>query len=69
MAIQVFAGAQYEHNSLENLAKAIDKGVRYGIPTLGVTAVGKDMARDARYLGLATRVCAEVGIFSRLRAQ
>ncbi len=61
MAIQVFAGAQYEHNSLENLAKAIDKGVRYGIPTLGVTAVGKDMARDARYLGLATRVCAEVG--------
>ena len=26
-----------------------------------VTAVGKDMARDARYFGLATRVCAENG--------
>ncbi|MDO4576406.1 MAG: 3-hydroxy-5-phosphonooxypentane-2,4-dione thiolase [Planctomycetia bacterium] len=61
MAIQVFCGAEYEHNSLENLAKAVDAGLRYGIPTLGVTAVGKDMVRDARYLGMATRVCAELG--------
>ncbi|MDO4629033.1 MAG: 3-hydroxy-5-phosphonooxypentane-2,4-dione thiolase [Planctomycetia bacterium] len=61
MAIQVFAGAQYEHNSLDNLAQSIDRGLRFGIPTLGVTAVGKDMARDSRYLGLATRVCAEIG--------
>ncbi|MDO4569152.1 MAG: 3-hydroxy-5-phosphonooxypentane-2,4-dione thiolase [Planctomycetia bacterium] len=61
MAVQVFCGAQYEHNSLQNLAQAIDNGVRFGLPTLGVTAVGKDMVRDARYLGLATRVCAEIG--------
>ena len=61
MAVQVFVGAQYEHNSLDNLAKSIDNGIRNGIPTLGVTAVGKDMARDARYLGLASRVCAEIG--------
>jgi putative autoinducer-2 (AI-2) aldolase len=26
-----------------------------------VTAVGKDMARDARYFRLATRICAELG--------
>jgi putative autoinducer-2 (AI-2) aldolase len=28
---------------------------------LGVTAVGKELTRDARYLGLATRICAELG--------
>ena len=36
-------------------------GLRYGVPTMGVTAVGKDLTRDARYLGLATRICAELG--------
>ena len=36
-------------------------GTRYGIPTLAVTAVGKEMARDARYFRLATRICAELG--------
>ena len=61
MAVQVFCGAEYEHNSLENLAKSIDAGLRFGIPTLGVTAVGKDMVRDSRYLGMASRVCAEIG--------
>ena len=28
---------------------------------LGVTAVGKELTRDARYLGLATRIIAEFG--------
>jgi 3-hydroxy-5-phosphonooxypentane-2,4-dione thiolase len=36
-------------------------GSKYGIPVMGVTAVGKDMARDSRYFGLASRVCAENG--------
>lgn len=61
MAVQVFAGAEYEHNSLKNLAELVDAGIRYGIPTLGVTAVGKDMVRDSRYLGMASRICAELG--------
>ena len=39
----------------------MDAGERYGIPVLGVTAVGKQMARDARYFGLASRICAENG--------
>ncbi len=39
----------------------VDIGNRYGIPTLAVTAVGTDMARDARYFRLATRICAELG--------
>ena len=58
---QVYIGGEYEHNTLRNLAQLIDAGNRYGIPTLGVTAVGREMARDARYLGLATRVIAELG--------
>ena len=28
---------------------------------LAVTAVGKELTRDARYLRLATRICAELG--------
>ncbi len=39
----------------------MDAGYRFGIPVLGVTAVGKQLTRDARYLGLATRICAELG--------
>jgi len=34
---------------------------RYGIPVLAVTAVGKELTRDARYLRLAARICAELG--------
>ena len=51
----------YEAKTVANLFKAADLGSRYGIPVMGVTAVGKDMARDARYFGLASRVCAENG--------
>jgi 3-hydroxy-5-phosphonooxypentane-2,4-dione thiolase len=61
MAVQVFVGSAYEHDSLKNLLEVIDRGSRYGIPTLGVTAVGRELVRDARYLGLATRVIAELG--------
>jgi len=58
---QVCIGAEYEKETLANLAHLINEGNRYGVPTLGVTAVGKEMVRDARYLGLACRVIAEVG--------
>ncbi len=51
----------YEAQTVANLFEAADLGSRYGIPIMGVTAVGKDMARDARYFGLAARVCAENG--------
>jgi putative autoinducer-2 (AI-2) aldolase len=46
---------------VENLVRTADLGARYGIPTLGVTAVGKELTRDARYLAMASRVCAENG--------
>jgi putative autoinducer-2 (AI-2) aldolase len=61
MAVQVFIGAEYEKESITNMTRLVDMGIRHGIPTLAVTAVGKDMARDARYFRLATRICAELG--------
>ena len=61
MAAQVYIGAEYEHKSITNVIRLIDEGLRVGIPTLAVTGVGKDMQRDARYFGLATRIAAELG--------
>ncbi len=61
MAAQVYIGAEYEHKSIGNVIKLIDTGLKAGIPTMAVTGVGKDMARDARYFGLATRIAAEIG--------
>ncbi len=43
------------------MTRLVDESQRYGIPVLAVTAVGTDLARDARYLRLATRICAELG--------
>jgi putative autoinducer-2 (AI-2) aldolase len=61
LAVMVSVGDRYEATTIRNLTRTVDLGSRYGIPTLGVTAVGKDMARDARYLSMASRVCAENG--------
>ena len=61
MAVQVYIGGEHEHQSIGNLVKVIDAGNRHGIPTLAVTGVGKDLVRDSKYLGLATRICAEMG--------
>jgi putative autoinducer-2 (AI-2) aldolase len=61
MAVQVFVGGEFETQSVHNMTRLVDEGYRRGIPVLGVTAVGKELVRDARYLGLATRMCAELG--------
>jgi putative autoinducer-2 (AI-2) aldolase len=61
VAVQVFVGGEHETQSVANMTTLVDAGYRYGIPVLGVTAVGKELTRDARYLGLATRICAELG--------
>jgi putative autoinducer-2 (AI-2) aldolase len=61
MAVQVFIGGEYETQSVNNMTRLVDLGNRYGIPILGVTAVGKNMTRDARYFRLACRICAELG--------
>ena len=61
LAVQVFIGGEFETQSVLNMTRLVDMGMRYGIPTLAVTAVGKDMVRDARYFRLACRMCAELG--------
>jgi len=61
LAVQVFIGGEYETQSIHNLTRLVDAGSRYGIPVLAVTAVGKEMVRDAKYFRLATRICAELG--------
>ena len=61
VAVQVFIGGEHETQSVHNMTRLVDAGQRYGIPVLAVTAVGKELTRDARYLRLATRICAELG--------
>jgi putative autoinducer-2 (AI-2) aldolase len=61
MAVQVFIGGEFETQSVHNMTRLVDMGLRHGIPTLAVTAVGRDMVRDARYFRLACRICAELG--------
>jgi len=62
LALSIFVGSEGERQTLLNLAALVDEGEKYGIPVLAVTAVGKEMARDARYLGLACRIAAELGV-------
>ena len=61
MALSMYVGAPYEHQTMVAFAKLIDAGYSAGIPVLAVTAVGRDMARDARYLALSSRIAAEMG--------
>jgi putative autoinducer-2 (AI-2) aldolase len=61
VGIQIFIGGEFETRSIHNLTKLVDLGNRYGIPVMGVTAVGKDMVRDAKYFRLACRIIAELG--------
>ena len=62
LALSVFVGARYEFQTISNLAKLIDEANEFGVPVLAVTAVGKELEkRDARFLSLACRVCAEMG--------
>src|SRR5438477_13192252 len=61
MAVQVLVGERFETHSVHDMTRLVNLGMRAGIPTLGVTAVGKNMTRDARYFRLATRICAELG--------
>ena len=61
MALSIYVGSKYENKTITNLTKLIDEGQRHGIPVLAVTAVGKEMTRDVRYLSLASRIAAELG--------
>ena len=58
VALSIFVGGEHERESLLNLSELVDEGESIGMPVLAVTAVGREMARDARYLGLACRIAA-----------
>jgi 3-hydroxy-5-phosphonooxypentane-2,4-dione thiolase len=61
VAVQVFIGGEFETQSVRNMTMLVDEGQRAGMPVLAVTAVGRELTRDARYLRLAVRICAELG--------
>jgi putative autoinducer-2 (AI-2) aldolase len=62
VGLSVFVGSDYERQTLENLAELVSQCEDHGIPVMAVTAVGKELdKRTSRYLGLACRVCAELG--------
>ncbi len=60
VAAQVYIGSEFEHQSINNIIKLVDAGHAMGCRA-GVTGVGKEMARDARYFSLASRIAAEMG--------
>src|SRR5436190_1716409 len=61
VGIQVFIGGEHETRSIHNMTRLVDAGLRVGMPVMGVTAVGKNMVRDAKYFRLACRMIAELG--------
>lgn len=61
VAFSILVGAEYERDTILAFTEIIDEARAYGIPTLCVTAVGRDMVRDARYMSLASRLGAELG--------
>jgi len=61
VALSIYVGSKYEHQTLMGLSHLVNEAQEYGIPVLAVTAVGKEMARDARYLSTACRIAAELG--------
>lgn len=62
VGISVFVGSDYEHDSILNLADLVNECEPYGVPVMAVTAVGREMEkREARYLAMACRICAEMG--------
>ena len=62
VGLSVFIGSDYEHETIVNLSRLVNESEPHGIPVMAVTAVGRELEkRDARYLALATRICAEQG--------
>ncbi len=61
VGMSIFVGAANEDRTVSNLGRLVSEAERFGMPVLAITAVGREMARDDRYLGLACRVAAEIG--------
>ncbi len=61
VGMSIFVGEKNEDRTISNLGRIVNEAEEYGMPVLAITAVGKEMARDSRYLGLASRIAAEIG--------
>jgi 3-hydroxy-5-phosphonooxypentane-2,4-dione thiolase len=61
VGVQVYVGGEFETQTIHNMTRLVDAGLRVGMPVMGITAVGKDMKRDAQYFRLACRIIAELG--------
>jgi 3-hydroxy-5-phosphonooxypentane-2,4-dione thiolase len=62
VGVSIFVGSAYETQTVTNLANVVTESHEYGLPVLAITAVGKELEkRDARFLGLASRIGAEMG--------
>ncbi len=61
VAFSILIGQPFERDTLLGFTEIIDKANRYGIPVLAVTAVGRGLGKDAKYLSLASRMAAELG--------
>ena len=61
VAYSILVGAEFERDTILGMTQYIDDAEKYGIPVVAVTAVGKDMVRDERYMSLASRMAAELG--------
>jgi putative autoinducer-2 (AI-2) aldolase len=62
VGVSVFIGSEYQKETMRNLTMLVNECEDYGIPVMAVTAVGKELEkREARYLGLCCRICAELG--------
>src|SRR5262249_56374575 len=58
VGIQVFIGGEHETRSIHNMTRLVDAGLRCGMPVMGVTAVGTNMVRDAKYFPVAFPILA-----------
>ncbi len=61
VALSIFVGSPHERQTLLNLSELVNQAEEYGIGVLAVTAVGREMTRDAKYLSLCCRIAAELG--------
>ena len=62
VSMSIYVGGKYEHQTLKSFSDLVNQCEDFGIPTMAVTAVGREMEkRTARYLGLCSRIAAELG--------
>lgn len=61
VAFSITVGTEWERNTILGLSQVVDEAEEFGIPVIAVTAVGKELGKDERYLSLASRIAAEHG--------